>query len=112
MLHATVRSVGECQAEVVDDVQKLSAAVDDLAVKSTLYVDCEGEDLSRYGALYTVQIYDGGPERRVYIVDIDKLGMSAFSSVSANGTTLRALLEVKRVVMFDPRSDVDALWNL
>ncbi|KAF9949511.1 hypothetical protein BGZ70_001755 [Mortierella alpina] len=105
-------TINECQPEVIDDVEKLSAAVDDLSQRDTLYVDCEGDRLSRYGALYTVQIYDGNPQRRVYLVDVDVLGESAFDSVSTLGNTLRALLETKRLMFFDPRADVDALWNL
>lgn len=104
--------ISECQPEVIDDVLKLSTVVDDLAQKDTLYVDCEGENLSRYGALYTVQIYDGNPQRRVYLVDVDRLGKSAFDSISTKGNTFRSLLESKRLVMFDPRADIDALWNL
>ncbi|KAF9283093.1 hypothetical protein BGZ68_005579 [Mortierella alpina] len=104
--------ITECQPEVIDDVLKLSAAVDDLSEKDTLYVDCEGDNLSRYGALYTVQIYDGNPQRRVYLVDVDILGPSAFDSVSTKGHTLRSLLQTKRILFFDPRADVDALWNM
>ncbi|KAF9290204.1 hypothetical protein BGZ68_007675 [Mortierella alpina] len=104
--------LNECQPEVVDDIQKLSAAIDDLSQKDTLYVDCEGDRLTRYGTLYTVQIYDGNPQRRVYLVDIDTLGRAAFDSISTKGNTLRSLLETKRVVFFDPRADIDALWNL
>ncbi|KAG9319337.1 hypothetical protein KVV02_004632 [Mortierella alpina] len=105
-------SISACQPEVIDDVLMLSAAVDELSQKDTLYVDCEGDKLSRYGALYTVQIYDGNPQRRVYLVDVDILGASAFDSVSTLGNTLRSLLETKRLVFFDPRGDIDALWNL
>jgi hypothetical protein len=107
-----MRSIGECQPEVIDDILKLSTVVDDLTQKDTLYVDCEGENLSRYGALYTVQIYDGNPQRRVYLVDVDILGKSAFDSISTMGNTLRSLLETKRLVFFDPRGDIDVLWNL
>ncbi|KAK3831951.1 MAG: ribonuclease H-like domain-containing protein [Linnemannia gamsii] len=107
-----MNSIIECQPEVIDDVLKLSTVVDDLVQKDILYVDCEGDKLSRYGTLYTVQIYDGNPQRRVYLVDVDILGKSAFDSISAMGSTLRSLLETKRIVFFDPRGDIDALWNL
>ncbi|KAF9408763.1 hypothetical protein BGZ94_002193 [Podila epigama] len=107
-----MRVTRECQPEVIDNVQKLSAAVDDLSQKDTLFVDCEGDQLSRYGALYTIQIYDGNQQRRVYLVDVEALGQSAFDSVSEKGNTLKSLLETKRIVFFDPRGDVDALWNL
>ncbi|KAF9558670.1 hypothetical protein EC968_006889 [Mortierella alpina] len=107
-----MRLISECLPEILDDIQKLSAAVDDLSQKNTLYVDCEGDNFSHYGALYTVQIYDGNSQRPVYLVDVDTLGKSAFDFVSTLGNTLRSLPETKRLVFFDPRADVDALWNL
>lgn len=111
------------QPIIVSTETGLKEAISKLNKADTLYMDCEGDNLSRHGKLYTIQLYDGNPERLVYIIDMRSLpealslqvesehdGASA-GEVSACSVTLKDLIEHKRVVMFDPRSDVDALYH-
>ncbi|KAK0853121.1 hypothetical protein LTS02_012054 [Friedmanniomyces endolithicus] len=78
-----------------------------------LYVDLEGNNLSRKGTLSLVTILVE-PERDVYLVDVTTLGRDAFTTVNADGRTLKAVLESKDIVevFFDIRNDSDALFGL
>jgi exonuclease 3'-5' domain-containing protein 1 len=53
------------------------------------------------------------PKNEIYPVDIHTLGSSAFSTPSASGTTLKAVLEDELIqkAFFDVRNDSDALYN-
>lgn len=77
----------------------------------SLYIDLEGESLSRYGTISIFQLYVL-PTRRTYIIDVKNLGGSAFSTPSASGNTLRSILESATIpkVIFDVRHDSDALF--
>ncbi|KAF4547160.1 Hypothetical protein D9617_55g071540 [Elsinoe fawcettii] len=78
-----------------------------------LYLDLEGNNLSRHGtlSLITVLLEITGD---VYLVDVTTLGPSAFSTSDDNGRDLKAVLESSKVVkvFFDIRNDSDALYNL
>ncbi|KAK1088388.1 hypothetical protein LTR33_000578 [Friedmanniomyces endolithicus] len=78
-----------------------------------LYVDLEGNNLSRKGTLSLVTILVE-PERDVYLVDVTTFGRDAFTTVNADGRTLKAVLESKDIVevFFDIRNDSDALFGL
>lgn len=78
-----------------------------------LYVDLEGNNLSRNGTLSLVTILLE-PERDVYLVDVTTLGRDAFTTAGADGRTLKSVLESEDVVKvyFDIRNDSDALFGL
>jgi len=101
----------EIEPIIVDSTDTCLSAIKALVPHQTLFVDCEGNNLSRYGELYTVQIYvkDGG--RRVFLFNVFAFP-TAFDVTSERGESLRSLLTSRRLVMFDPRNDVDALWNM
>ncbi|KAK4901079.1 hypothetical protein LTR49_027316 [Elasticomyces elasticus] len=78
-----------------------------------LYLDLEGNNLSRSGTLSLVTILLE-PERAVYLVDVTTLGRDAFTVAGADGRTLKAVLESRDIVkvFFDIRNDSDALFGL
>ena len=69
-----------------------------------LAVDCEGNSLSREGALTIITV---ATEEKVYIFDVQKLGQATFSS--GLGEILED--ESRKKLMFDCRQDSDALWH-
>ncbi|KAK1048053.1 hypothetical protein LTR74_017615 [Friedmanniomyces endolithicus] len=78
-----------------------------------LYVDLEGNNLSRNGTLSLVTILLE-PEGDVYLIDVTTLGRGAFTTAGIGGRTLQAVLESKDIikVFFDIRNDSDALFGL
>ena len=110
---------------MIDNPESLGLFLQDLieAVHSqcpTLYVDLEGIQLSRNGSvsLLTVLLHSNGKSDRVYLVDIHKLGSSAFTTISTSSSdreiqTLKGILENRRIpkVFFDVRNDSDALFS-
>ncbi|KAE8351574.1 ribonuclease H-like domain-containing protein [Aspergillus coremiiformis] len=81
-----------------------------------LYIDAEGEKLSRYGkiSLLTVLAYSGKDSdlERTHIIDIHTLGAGAFSTVGGHGKSFKDILESPQIlkVFFDVRNDSDALY--
>ncbi|KAL4997400.1 ribonuclease H-like domain-containing protein [Aspergillus recurvatus] len=79
-----------------------------------LYIDIEGEQLSRYGtiSLLTVLVHGIDDARAIYVVDIHTLGNPAFCTPGRRGKTLKDTLESPDVlkVFFDVRNDSDALY--
>ncbi|KAK3117440.1 hypothetical protein LTR53_001205 [Teratosphaeriaceae sp. CCFEE 6253] len=78
-----------------------------------LYVDLEGNNLSRNGTLSLVTILLE-PERNVYLVDVTTLGRDAFTTAGADGRALKSVWESGDIVkvFFDIRNDSDALFGL
>ena len=68
-------------AEMVDSVEKVQTAVDDLRCFEMLSVDCEGVDLGKYGELCLLQIATNG---KVYLFDIVELEGKAFETGKIN----------------------------
>jgi len=94
---------------LVDDETHLQDAIADLKRKmeirnTLLAVDCEGDSLSRKGALTIITV---ATEEKVYIFDVLKLGQLVFSS--GIGDILEDKHRVK--LTFDCRQDSDALWH-
>ena len=77
----------------------------------TLYLDLEGRCLSRDGTISILTLY-AASIRIVFIIDIYKMGRSAFSTATSSDTTLKSILESPYVekVIFDVRNDSDALF--
>lgn len=103
---------------IVDDAISLSAALCSLngvcsTAKPILYVDLEGINLCRHGSISILQIYQSEQDR-VYLIDVHRLGASAFETKSNDGSsTLKTVLENKCIAraFFDVRNDSDALYN-
>ena len=94
---------------LVDSDTGLQDAISDIKQKiaeriALLSVDCEGNSLSREGALTIITV---ATEEKVYIFDVQKLGQATFSS--GLGEILEG--ESHKKLMFDCRQDSDALWH-
>ena len=94
---------------LVDDETGLKDAISELKGKiaernTLLAVDCEGDSLSRKGALTIITV---ATEEKAYIFDVLKLRQVVFSS------GLGEILEDKsrEKLTFDCRQDSDALWH-
>jgi exonuclease 3'-5' domain-containing protein 1 len=80
--------------------------------KMSLYIDLEGTKLSRHGSISLMTIYVPF-SNTVYIIDVQTLGESAFTTTAGDSTTaLRTVLEDESIpkVFFDVRNDNDALY--
>ncbi|MCJ1410249.1 hypothetical protein MMC19_004334 [Ptychographa xylographoides] len=98
----------------------LAAVVDDmtLAPKTvsvpSLFIDLEGIKLSRHGSVSLLSIFIHGEVNRTAIIDIHKLGASAFCTTGKSNPqlTLAALLcDPNRLKgFFDMRNDSNALF--
>ena len=80
-----------------------------------LFIDIEGVNLSRDGAISIIQILIP-PFRSVFIVDVHTLQHLTFSTAnpqSSDGATFRSALESNNIVklFFDVRRDSDALFG-
>lgn len=105
----------------VDNLPEIGGLVDCVDARArnqdqhlVLYIDLEGENLSRDGTLYllTLLICSSNHPALTYIVDIHTLGSSAFSTVGKLGKSLKDVLESSTIpkVFFDVRNDSDALY--
>ena len=79
----------------------------------SLYVDLEGNNLSRFGTLSLVTILVELREK-VYLIDLTTLRRDAFNDAGSDGRSLRNILESNEIVkvFFDVRNDSDALYSL
>ncbi|KIW35191.1 uncharacterized protein PV07_01904 [Cladophialophora immunda] len=101
---------------IVDNEVKLHALLT-LITKRTraeqdqlMFIDLEGVDLGRSGTIAIMQLLMP-PSPIVYLVDVHQLEAKAFDLTTADGTSLRAVLESPNTfkVFFDIRNDSDAL---
>ncbi len=79
----------------------------------SLYLDLEGNNLSRLGTLLLVTVLIK-PRDKVYLIDVTTLGRDAFDVAGSDGRSLRSILESSKIiqVFFDIRNDSDALFSL
>ena len=105
------------QTELIDTTSRLQSFLDSLINDTSqppiLYVDLEGNNLSRHGTLSLVTIFIELKDK-VYLVDVTAFQHSAFDTAGSSGRTLRAVLQSDDIikVFFDIRNDSDALFNL
>lgn len=104
----TLRSIGG----LVDCVGYAQARNKDQHLK--LYIDLEGENLSRDGtlSLLTLLVCSSGYPDLTFIVNVHTLGSSAFSTGGKLGKSLKDILESSKIPkgFFDVRNDSDALY--
>ena len=77
-----------------------------------VYVDLEGVRLSRNGSISLITLFVQS-QNFVYLIDVHKLQTAAFNTATADGTTLKSVLESSEIikVFFDLRNDSDALHH-
>jgi exonuclease 3'-5' domain-containing protein 1 len=105
------------KSELIDTSSLLKAFLEGLTniegEPPSLYVDLEGNNLSRDGTLSLVTILVE-PRDKVYLIDVTTLGRDAFDVTASNGSSVRSILESDDIikVFFDIRNDSDALYSL
>ncbi|KAG6024250.1 hypothetical protein E4U19_003872 [Claviceps sp. Clav32 group G5] len=102
---------------IVNTPATLLSLINSLHHRPTLYMDLQGCNVSRKGTIYILTLYIGPIPRTTtgiaYMVDIRKLGKSAFTTRNQLGTTLKSILESAhmRKIVFDVRNMSDALFH-
>lgn len=102
--------------EIVDTAAAMSKVVDALkdlpTTPPSLYIDLEGENLSRHGTISLLQIFVM-PTRSTYLIDAFTLRAVAFLTRGECGHHLKDILESSAIpkVIFDVRTDSDALYG-
>ncbi|KAK7757372.1 hypothetical protein SLS62_000384 [Diatrype stigma] len=102
--------------EVVNTTAALAKVLESLDGLPTsppsLYIDLEGEYLSRHGNVSILQLHVL-PSNQTHLIDIKVLGRDAFTTIGTHGRTLKAVLESEHIpkVFFDVRNDSDALYS-
>ena len=104
MATSTGQQVSFLNYVLVDDEEQIAHVVSKVQKQDNIAVDCEGTELSRSGALTVLSI---AVEEQAFIIDIKKLGEKAFQ------LGLKHILENdhQNKLLFDCRSDSDALWH-
>lgn len=101
---------------MIDTLPALRAFLNDIPVATdppTLYVDLEGNNLSRHGTLSLVTIMVE-PRHTMHLIDVTTLKKDAFTTADEGSNTLQQILESSSItkVFFDVRRDSDALFHL
>ena len=100
---------------VIDSGAAISELMDGLPTLAldppSLFIDLEGERLSRNGSLDVLTLFVG-PLNVVYLIDVHILRANTFATPGKSGKTLRDILESASIpkVFFDVRNDSDALY--
>lgn len=96
---------------LISSVPELKAFLSSIPPSCTLYLDLEGNNLSRHGtiSLITILLH---PQKTVHLIDVLTLGTTAFTTPSNNAKTLKSILEDLNIpkCIWDVRNDADALW--
>ncbi|KAL7624639.1 hypothetical protein AAE478_006208 [Parahypoxylon ruwenzoriense] len=92
---------------------ELQAFISSIRPSSTLYLDLEGNSLSRHGTIciVTILVY---PQGAVNLIDVSTLGESSFTTEASDSRSLKSILEDPSITkcLWDVRRDADALWGL
>lgn len=100
---------------VVDSATTLLSLLDNLISLAvdppSRYLDLEGVKLGRRGSISIFSLYVL-PRKQIYLIDIHRLGTTAFSTTNSSAT-LKTILESPTIpkVIFDIRNDSDALFS-
>ncbi|OBT60377.1 hypothetical protein VE03_10228 [Pseudogymnoascus sp. 23342-1-I1] len=96
---------------LISTALELKAFLSSIPPSSTLYVDLEGNNLSRHGtvSLITILVH---PQGVVRVIDVLVLRDLAFTTTSISGKTLKGVFEDPDMpkCAWDVRNDADALW--
>lgn len=101
---------------VVDSATTLLSLLDNLiglAVDPpSLYLDLEGVKLGRHCSISIISLYVLS-RKKIYLINIHRLGKTAFSTTNSSATSLKTILESPTIpkVIFDIRNDSDALFS-
>ena len=107
---------------IVSTASQMSALLGSISLAGSttslpcLYFDVEGVNLSRHGSISIIELrylpLSGPEDSHTYLIDVHILGFLAFSTPSAEGVSLKSVLECPKTpkVFYDVRTDSDALY--
>ncbi|KAI4604697.1 hypothetical protein J4E80_010963 [Alternaria sp. BMP 0032] len=100
--------------ELIDKLMSIHEARDDALDRPVIHISLEGVNLGRSGtiSIITLLIHESPSSQHTYLIDVQRLGTQTFSTASANGKTLKHILEDEKTpkVFFDVRIDSAALF--
>ena len=93
---------------LLDNLINLRLSVD----PPSLYIDLKGVKLGRHGSISIISLYVA-PIQKFYLIDIHRLGKTAFSTTNSCATSLKTILESPTIpkIIFDIRNGSDALFS-
>ncbi|KAI2616697.1 ribonuclease H-like domain-containing protein [Hypomontagnella submonticulosa] len=98
-------------ATLISSTAELETFISGISSSNTLYLDLEGNNLSRHGtiSLITILLH---PQKVVKVIDVISLGESCFTTTSKDGKSLKSIFEDPQIpkCLWDVRNDADALW--
>ncbi|KAF4960320.1 hypothetical protein FGADI_967 [Fusarium gaditjirri] len=96
---------------MISSLAGLKDFIDLIPSSATLYLDLEGKTLSRNGTI-TIMTILVHPIKVTRLIDVQTLGSAAFTTPTATGKTIKAILEdpIISKCLWDVRNDADALW--
>jgi exonuclease 3'-5' domain-containing protein 1 len=103
--------------QMIDTRLSMKTFLDDLSncvgPESSIYIDLEGNNLSRHGTLSLITVL-AEPRHKTHLVDVTSLGNEAFTIAGSDGRTLKNILESPKIVkvFFDIRNDSNALFGI
>ncbi|KAM0261939.1 hypothetical protein ACHAQJ_001942 [Trichoderma viride] len=99
--------------DLISTSTQLQTFLSSISPSNTLYVDCEGNNLSRHGTISLITILVQ-PQGLIRLIDILTLGKASFTTASRDGKTLKSIFETPSITkcFWDVRNDADALWAL
>lgn len=100
---------------VVDSATTLLSLLDNLISLAvdppSLYLNLEEVKLGRHCSISIISLYVS--RKKIYLINIHRLGKTAFSTTNSSATSLKTILESPTIpkVIFDIRNDSDALFS-
>ena len=96
---------------IIASEQDLKTFLSSIPSSCTLYLDFEGNNLSRNGTLSVVTILVH-PQGLTRLIDVFTLGKAAFDTTTDTNKTLKSIFEDPNIPkgFWDVRNDADALW--
>lgn len=108
--------LAEIDIIVVDSATILLSLLDNLVSLAvgppSLYLDLEGVKVGRHGSISIISLHITSI-KKLYLIDIHRLGKAAFSTTNSSATSLKTVLESPTMpkVIFDTRNNSDALFS-
>lgn len=103
--------MGYFAASLVSSTTELREFLDTIPPRCTLYLDLEGDNVSRKGKISLITVLNHQLQQ-IHIIDVLSLGYVAFTTTSVSGTSLKSILEDPSTTkwFWDLRNSADALW--
>jgi exonuclease 3'-5' domain-containing protein 1 len=98
---------------IISSVTELQTFLNSISSSDTIYLDLEGNRLSRHGTISIITLLIH-PQNLVRLIDILVLREEAFTTSSNTGKSLKSIFEDSNIpkCIWDVRNDADALMSL